>query len=134
MLKDIPQIQVKDVAVAVIPEESSSGEPGWAVYLINLKDESLNEVLITSKGYGYYEGEKVNTSVLRHYIETLPPHGFARIEMILENILGLHNEFWVSFFIDKVMYDKKYLFLAESIQQSNFTKVPLINKSGVMIQ
>jgi hypothetical protein len=32
------------------------------------------------------------------------------------------------------MYDKKYIFLPESIKQENFTMVPVLNKRGVMIR
>jgi hypothetical protein len=32
------------------------------------------------------------------------------------------------------MFDKKYIFLAGSIEEGNFTTVPLLEKRGVMIQ
>lgn len=32
------------------------------------------------------------------------------------------------------MYDKKYVFVPESVKEENFTLVPLINKRGVMIR
>jgi len=32
------------------------------------------------------------------------------------------------------MYDKKYVFVPESITEENFTHVPVLNKKGVMIR
>jgi hypothetical protein len=51
----------------------------------------------------------------------------------MDNVFGINNEYWLSFYVDKIMYDKKYVFLAESIIDVNFTMIPLINKMGVMI-
>ena len=134
MLKDIPDLQVKDIVLAVIPEKSPEGDKVWNVYIINMKDETIEGVLVTSKGYGLHEGEKVKTSILRHFIETIPPQGFARVEPIIENVFGLNNEYWVSFYINRDIYDKKYLFLPETINEEYFTNIPLIDKQGVMIR
>jgi hypothetical protein len=45
----------------------------------------------------------------------------------------LTNEYWLSFYIDNTIYDKKYIFLPESIVDDNLSKVPLVNKPGVII-
>lgn len=134
MKKDIPIPEVENVAVAVVREANEKGEEGWYVYLLNLGNETLEGVLVTSKGYGEMKGEKKNTSILRHFLDTIPGKGFAKIEPIMEELFGLTNEYWVSFYKQKVMYDKKYIFLAESISSRLFTQVPLLNKKGVMIR
>jgi len=36
--------------------------------------------------------------------------------------------------MDKTIYDKKFLFLPESIQENNFVTIPFLNKKGVMIK
>ena len=46
----------------------------------------------------------------------------------------LNNEFFLSYYQDGIIYDKKYIFLPESIVESNFIKVPVVNKAGVMIR
>jgi hypothetical protein len=46
----------------------------------------------------------------------------------------LNNEYWVSFYIGKNIYDKKFIFLPESISEDNFTRVPFINRMGVIIR
>ena len=51
MLKDIPQLKVENVAVAIVKEQSN-GADVWNAYIINLKNEMLEGVLITSKEIG----------------------------------------------------------------------------------
>lgn len=134
MLKDIPQNIVENIAMAVVPELSPEGDKIWNVYLINMREENIESVLVTSKGYGYHKGESVKTSTLRHFLNEVPAHGFARVEPIVENLFGLNNEYWVSYYINKVIYDRKYLFLPETISEDFFTHVPVIEKKGVMIK
>lgn len=134
MKKDINPPIVTDIAVAIVKEKNEEQEDIWNVYLLNLKEETIEGVLVTSRGYGIYNGEEVKTSVLRHFLDTIPAKGFSKIEPILENLFGLNNEYWVSFYLNKVMYDKKYVFLAESIKEEYFIQVPLIDKKGVMIK
>ncbi len=58
---------------------------------------------------------------------------FALIEPIPDELFALTNEYWLSFYIDNVIYDKKFIFVPESIVESNFIRIPLLNKPGVMI-
>jgi hypothetical protein len=134
MIKDIERPEVKDIAVAVVKEVNKEGADEWNVYLLNLKEEQIYNVLITSKGYGSIDEEKRQTSTLRQYFDDLPPKSFVKIEPIMEELFGLTNEFWVSFYIDKVIFDKKFIFLPETITKDNFTKIPLLKASGVLIK
>lgn len=134
MLKDIPKLPVENIAIAIIREPNDEGELTWNAYLINLYDQPISDVLVSSKGYGHFEGRDVKTSVLRHLIGNVDPNDYAKIEPIMDNLFGLSNEFWVSFYKDKDIYDKKYIFLPESITEDNLTLIPVINKPGVMIR
>lgn len=134
MRKDIHLPLVEDIAIAVIKEENAEGEVQWNVYLLNLKEVPIEGVLVSSRGYGVKNGEKVQTSTLRHFLDVVPAKTFVKIEPIMEELFALGNEFWVSFYQDHAMYDKKYVFVAETIKEENFTLVPLINKRGVMIK
>jgi hypothetical protein len=134
MKKDISPPLVEDIAVAIVKEENETNEGEWNVYLLNLKNETIEGVIVSSKGYGVYNNEEVKTSTLRHFIDNVSPKSFAKIEPVIENVFGLNNEYWVSFFINKTMYDKKYIFLPETIKEENFTLIPVINKKGVMIK
>lgn len=129
MLKDIPNTKVENVAIAVIYE----GED-WNVYLINLSETDLKKVLVSSKGYITHEdGSQTKTSELRHALGDVSAKSYAKVESIIENVFGLHNQYWVSFFVNEEMLDKKYIFLAETIKKENFVNIPIINKKGVMI-
>jgi hypothetical protein len=132
MIKDIHYPEVTDIAVAVIKEETIEGEV-WSVYLLNLKDTNITGVLVTSKGYGTQNGEEVKTSTLRHFIDEMPAKSFAKVEPIMENVFCLSNEYWVSFYVNNLIHDKKFIFLPETISEQFFTNVPVINKKGVMI-
>jgi len=134
MLKDIPNLVVENVAIAIVQEKNDEGEMVWNSYLLNLYNETIENVLVSSKGYGNYDGRNVKTSMLRHLIGTVEAQHYAKIEPIMTNVFGLTNEFWVSFYLNKNIYDKKYIFLPETIREENFTTIPLLNKRGVMIK
>ena len=134
MIRDIPELKVEDVGVAIVKEENEYSETIWSSYLINLKKRALDAVLVTSTGYGILNEEKVNTSTLRHFLDTVQPNTFVKIEPIIEDVFGLNNEYWVSFYLDKKLYDKKFIFLPETILEENLINIPVINKKGVMIK
>ncbi|WP_256012158.1 hypothetical protein [Desertivirga xinjiangensis] len=133
MKKDIPVKVVEDIAIAVVLEKETPEAKVWNVYLINLKNEPIETVLVTSKGYGLKDGEEVKTSILRHSIGDVGGKDYAKIEAIDEQVFGLTNEYWLSYYIDGHIYDKKFIFLPESIIDSNFIRIPVVNKPGVMI-
>lgn len=134
MKKDITQPPVENIAIAIVKEENEFAEMEWNVYLINLKPKKIEGVFVTSQGYGNFDGENVKTSVLRHFLDEVNANDFKKIEPIFENLFGLNNEYWLSFYLNNVMYDKKYIFLPESIKEENFIKIPFLNKNGVMIK
>lgn len=133
MKKDIPENIVTKVAIAVVLENETPGERSWSVYLINLKPETIHTVLVSSKGYGVKDGEEVKTSVLRHSIGDVDAQDYALIEAIDEQVFGLTNEYWLSYYINGQIYDKKFIFLPESIIDANMIRIPILNKAGVMI-
>jgi len=133
MIKDLPENNVQDIAVAVALESENIESKVWYVYLINLKNQPIENVLVTSKGYGEKDGVQVKTSTLRHMFPEVPGQAFKLIEPIDEQTFGLNNEYWLSYYIGKNIYDKKFIFLPESIVEMNFIKLPVLNKPGVMI-
>ena len=97
--------------------------------------ETINEVLVTSKGYlTDLKGIETKTSTLRHAMGSLKPNDFAIIEPIMEDVFPLNNEYWVSYFKDGRIFDKKFIFLAETIKDENLITIPVLNKQGVMIK
>ncbi len=133
MKKDLPENIVSDISIAVVLESESPGEKVWNVYLVNEKNVTIKNVMVSSKGYGIKDEKEVKTSILRHFIGDIDPFDYAKIEAIDEQVFGLTNEYWLSYYIDGTIYDKKYIFLPESIIDDNLTKVPVLNKPGVLI-
>ena len=134
MKKDLPENLVEDVAMAVVLIDETPEIKNWTVYLVNLKQETISNVLISSKGYGEKNGRAVKTSVLRHFLGDMPPQSFTSVEAIDTEVFGLTNEYWLSYYIDGTIYDKKFIFLPESIVDENLIKIPLVNKPGVLIK
>ena len=133
MKKDLPENIVENIAIAIVMESATPEAKLWKVYLINLKNDTIETVLVSSKGYGEKNGENIKTSILRHSIGNVPAKSFAEIELIDEQVFGLTNEYWLSYYISSQIFDKKFIFVPESIVDSNMTRVPLLNKAGVMI-
>ena len=127
--------KVENVAMVIAKEEGENNEAIYNVYLINLRDDIMEGIIITSKGYGEntQTGEKIKTSMLRHCLEVLLPNEAAKIEPIMEDLFGLANEYWLSFWADDVMY-KKFIFLPGTISEENMIDIPQIGVRGVLIK
>ena len=107
--------KVENVAIAVVEEVNEENEKMLYAYLLNLREDIMEGIIITSTGYGENAetGERVRTSTLRHSLEVLLPNEAAKIEPIMDDVLGLANEFWVSFWVNDTMFDKKFVFLPD---------------------
>lgn len=135
MKKDISMPKVEGVYVAIVHEKSEEDVLVWNVYLINDKDEQLENAFVSSKGYLQdVKGTQSKTSTLRHYFKTVPAKNATKVEPIVEEVFKLNNEFFVSFYFNGVLYDKKFVFLSETISEKNLSVVPVIEKKGVWIQ
>lgn len=132
MLKDIKPEEVKDIGIAIVQE--SAAENDWKVYLINLSDTRLENVIINSTGFGVDSADQsIHTATFRHYIESVKPRCAIPFETIVEEIFHLSNRFWLSYYIDKKIFERKYEFVPGSISAEFFVAVPFTGKQGVMI-
>lgn len=127
--------KVENVRMIVVPELNEENTIQHYVYLLNLRDDIMEGIIINSRGYGMNvnTGEQVKTSTLRHCLEVLLPNEAAKIEPIMEELFGLTNEYWVSFWADDVMYDKKFIFLPETINEANMRDIPAFGRKGIMV-
>ncbi len=132
MKKDIPFLPVKDVKVAVVRKMNAEGNFDWFVYLLNTNNVTIKNVLVTSDGYGYMNDEPRRTSTLRHYLGDIDPNHAAIIEPIHPSVFGLTSEYWVSYFIDGQIYDKRFIFVPDSIVEENLSYIAQLNLSGVL--
>jgi len=56
----------------------------------------------------------------------------ALIEPIDPSVFHLTNEYWVSYFIDGRIFDKKFIFVPDTITEKNLTFITEIDTKGVL--
>ncbi len=132
MKKDIETPEVKNVTLAVVREKNILNQDDWKVFIINNNTYPLENTLVASQGYGEKKGEKQRTSTLRHFLETVPAEGFAMVEPIDSALFHLNNEYWVSYYVGSQIYDRRFVFVPESICQENLTFIRELNMEGVL--
>lgn len=118
MNKDLPDLEVTNVTVVIKPEGK---DQHWSVHLVNDNDFAINNILVASKGYSDKTKSDEQTSVLRHFIEELAARSAAQIELIDPAVFHMFNEYGVSYYIDKDIYFKKFVFVPDSILEDNLT-------------
>ena len=129
MKKDIPFPPVENVLIAVVKDNEDSF---WKVHILNRNDFPLKNVFIQSKGYGKQDGDEQKTSVLRHHIPIIGSNEYALIEPIDPGVFHLTNQYWISYFVDNQIYDKKFIFVPDSITENNLSFIPELNLPGVL--
>ncbi len=135
MKKDITIPEVENVFMAAVSQWSDDFMANvWYVHLINDSDFQLDGVMVVSKAFGTLEGEMKKTSLLRHAFAEIPPVSVAKVEMIEDSVLALNNEFMVTFFIGNTLYDRKYIFKANSISETHYEEVPILFVPGVIVR
>ena len=135
MKSDITIPKVENVFLAAIQEWSDDFmENIWNVYLVNDSDFDLDSVMVVSKAFGTIDGEMKKTSLLRHAFIQVPAVSVVKIEMVEKSVLRLNNEFMVTYFIGSTLYDKKFIFKAQSITPDYVEEVPILFVDGVIVR
>ncbi|MBK8290090.1 MAG: hypothetical protein IPK96_03130 [Flammeovirgaceae bacterium] len=132
MKRDIEIPEVQNVTIAIAREKNILNQDQWAVHLINNNDFPLENTLVASKGYGEKEGETQRTSTLRHFLETVSPNSSALVEPIDSQVFHLTNEYWVSYYVGPQIYDRKYVFVPDTICEENLIFIKELEKEGVL--
>jgi len=104
----------------------------WHAHIINTNDYELNNLLIVSKGYSASDNPKQNTSILRHSVELLKSKCCAVIEPLDPAVFKLFNEFWISYYYNKQMFDKKFIFPPGSIDENHLVNIEAIDLKGIL--
>ena len=135
MKDELKEPKVENVSVAIV-ELLVENEKVYYAYLLNLRDDIMEGIIVSTTGYGEnaQTGDKIRTSTLRHCIELLLPNEAAKIEPIMPDVFGLSNEYWVSFWVNDIMYDKRFVFPAESICSENMQMINTLGQKGVIIK
>ncbi|WP_026712989.1 hypothetical protein [Flavobacterium daejeonense] len=135
MKKDITIPEVENVFIAAVQEWSDDFmEKVWYAYLVNDSDFNIESAMVVSKAFGTIDGEMKKTSILRHAFVEVPAVSVIKIEMIEKSLLALNNEFMLTYFIGNTLYDKKFIFKANSINENNTEEVPILFVDGVIVR
>ena len=134
MKKDIQFRPTEYIGVAVVaPTEAA--DDFWEVYFFNFQDFAVRNVLINAHGFGEVAGEAVETSTLRYFFDEVTALDFVKVELIDPELFHLNHQYWVSFQgQDGYLYDKKFVFEANTIAQSELIRIPFLDKMGVLVQ
>lgn len=135
MRADLLGPKVEGISLALVALPIEGGEPEYIVYLLSTREDIIEGIIVTSTGYGLdpLTGQEIKTSTLRKGIEVMLPSEAARIEPIMPELFGLNNEFWVSFWADDVMYDKRFVFEAGTIDPTKFEEIPQLKARGIVL-
>ena len=135
MKADITIPEVENVFLAAVPEWSDDFmEKVWNVYLVNDSDFDLEGVMVVSKAFGTIDGEMKKTALLRHAFVQVPSVSVVKVEMIEKSVLALNNEFMVTYFIGNTLYDKKFIFRKNTVNEEDTEEVPILFVEGVIVR
>jgi hypothetical protein len=133
MLKDIKVENNANVGVAIVKELNDSLEMIWNVFVVNLGDDKIVNVFITCKGFGLINGEEKETSLMRYFLDDIDPQTAIKVEPINPDLFELNNEYFVVFYQNGNMIDKKLTFKENTITEGNLVQVPVLNCLGVLL-
>jgi len=135
MKKDIEVPQVKHVYIAAVLEINEALEETWNVHVINDLESAIEGVMVTSKGYEVENNIKFQRStLLRHRVGEVDAKSSAVIEMISSEVFEIYNEYWLTFFQDGKLLDKKYTFGPHTIDANFIEPLPSMTVKGILIK
>ena len=134
MKKDMEVQAVKDVYIAAVLEDKNQ-DSAWYIYFINDNTEELEGIMITSSGYLHTEkGKETVSSTFRHKIGDVPPKTAIKIEIIDSQVFEIYNEYWVTFFCDNRLMERKFIFGPYTIDNNFLETVPLLKYKGILVR
>lgn len=129
MIKDIEIPKAKDVYIAIVHEWNEEFlSKDWNAYVLNDRETPVEMVLVVSKGYD----DKQKTSTMRHAIGAVAAKSYSKIETVQEDVLKLTNEFFMTYYADEKLYEKRFIFAAGLVTAENLKSLPLIEKDGIV--
>jgi hypothetical protein len=127
--KDIEIPVVKDVYIAMLYEWNDDFRSNeWNAYLINDGDLPIEMVFVVSKGY---HGDK-KTATMRHRMEALEAKSYQKLEFVQKDVLVLTNEFYVTYYLNDQLHEKRFIFKKGSVSEENLTEIPLLQIEGIL--
>ena len=135
MKKDILIPEVKNVYVAAVLMTDDTGDQQWWIHLINDSSSPLENVMIQSRGYSNLDTKSgVKTATLRKVIKVLPAKSAAKLEPIMPEVFHLFNEYWVTFFEENTLKDRKFIFGQYTIEAAIKEDLPVLRDKGILVR
>lgn len=129
MKKDIDIPISKDVYVVMVHEWNKEYlDKSWNAYIINSRNTPIEMALVVSKGYD----DERKTSTMRYAFGEVKPTGYEKIEMVTEDVLGLNNEFFVTYYADNKLYERRFTFEKNTVNETNLVPIPIIEMEGIL--
>jgi len=135
MKKDIEIPESKNVFLAVINEWNDDfQENTWYAYLVNENKDPLEMAIVVSRAFGTINNEERKTGMFRHVFADVPANGAIKVELLENNVLQLDNEFVVTYYLNGVLFDKKFLFRKNTININATSDILSIDRKGVVVK
>lgn len=132
MKKDITFPQVENVHIVAFQEWNDDFmENSWYAYLLNDSEEELELAMVVTRAFGTINNEERKTGTFRHAFAKVARNTAVKIELLENNVLQLHNEFLLTYFIKDQLFDKKFIFEADSLLPEHTIELPIIHKKGI---
>lgn len=132
MKKDIIFPVVSGVSVAIVRTKTEQNIEQWNVYCMNENSFAIGNLIISARGYGSIANEYRETSTLRYSFGDVGANSFVLVEPIDPSVFPLNNEYWVSYYIGDIIYDKRFIFVPDSIVENNLIPIKILNMEGVL--
>lgn len=129
MRKDIEVPKAKNVHIVAVKEwDNDFSEQLWNIYLVNNHIDTIETVLIMSRG----KSADKKTSTLRHGLGDIKPKTASKVEFIPHEVLAFTNEYMVTFFAENKLFERKFIFEPNSIYEGNMVEIPVLEIEGIL--
>ena len=97
MKADIDELIGEHLSLCIIKTDQvdENGSKVWNAILYNHSDETLQNILVNTKGYGTLNGREVSTATMRYFKEELVKNDSFQVEPIIEEVNGAINHFFL---------------------------------------
>ncbi len=133
MKKDIEIPVVTDVEIVIVKEYNDDFlQDAWYAYLFNNTNEPIEAIMIVSKADGELNDEQRTSSIFRHAFPSLGANESLKVELLDEAIFDLSNTFMLTYFQGAKLFDKNFVFPAQSISDDVLTELKFSDKKGIL--
>ena len=129
MKKDIDFHIAEKVQIVAIKEwDKEFLAQNWNVYLLNNREDTIETVLVMSRG----NTKDRKTSTLRHGLGDVEGKSASKVEPIIEEVLAFTNEYLVTFFAEGKLFERQFVFGANSISEERIVDIPILETKGIV--